>query len=93
MNAHNWRYAHSKSSDAKGWDSVFLPLSRTCTDESGTNRAAWGSSRDLDHIQVDIHLTFTLSYKLIEEFIISLDLPPPYPQLQTQRASAHEVLA
>ena len=64
MNAHNWRYAHSKSrsSEAKGWNSVFLPLSETCLDESGSKRGSWSSSRDLDSYQVFVFKCFQFMY-------------------------------
>lgn len=54
MNDHNWRYAHSKSqsSNSQGWGSVFLPLSDTCLDDSGSSRASWGSGHDIDSVQV-----------------------------------------
>ncbi|XP_054159027.1 alpha-(1,6)-fucosyltransferase-like [Oppia nitens] len=54
MNSQNWRYAQSKSkgSSNKGWDSVFLPLSQTCLDDSGSSRISWSSSSDLDIYQV-----------------------------------------
>ncbi|XP_016084563.1 alpha-(1,6)-fucosyltransferase-like [Sinocyclocheilus grahami] len=40
LESHNWRYA------PKGWETVFRPVSDTCTDRSGTTTGHW-SAEDL----------------------------------------------
>lgn len=39
LRSHNWRYAQ------KGWESVFMPLSETCTEDSGSSRAPWPGNK------------------------------------------------
>uniref|UniRef100_A0A672P418 Alpha-(1,6)-fucosyltransferase n=1 Tax=Sinocyclocheilus grahami TaxID=75366 RepID=A0A672P418_SINGR len=39
LESHNWRYA------PKGWETVFRPVSDTCTDRSGTTTGHWSGER------------------------------------------------
>lgn len=43
LDAHNWRYVDSKNRKSKssGWNLVFEPLSRTCTEDHGSDRSSW----------------------------------------------------
>lgn len=35
LRSHNWRYAQ------KGWESVFMPISDTCKDDTSSTRVPW----------------------------------------------------
>lgn len=39
LESHNWRYAPG------GWETVFLPISNTCTDRSGATAGHWSGRR------------------------------------------------
>ncbi|XP_013397056.1 alpha-(1,6)-fucosyltransferase isoform X2 [Lingula anatina] len=46
LNSKGWRYA------SDGWETVFRPLSNTCTDDSGSSRAKWGGTNHRNDTQV-----------------------------------------
>ncbi|GIY50593.1 alpha-(1,6)-fucosyltransferase [Caerostris extrusa] len=48
LRSHNWRYAQ------KGWESVFLPISETCKDDSGSPRAPWPATESAQVIDLPI---------------------------------------
>ncbi|GFU32721.1 alpha-(1,6)-fucosyltransferase [Nephila pilipes] len=48
LRSHNWRYA------SKGWESVFLPISDTCKDDSGSPRAPWPATESTQVIDLPI---------------------------------------
>lgn len=48
LRSHNWRYAQ------KGWESVFQPVSETCTDDSGVSRAPWPGLEDTQIVDLPI---------------------------------------
>ncbi|XP_054717100.1 alpha-(1,6)-fucosyltransferase-like [Uloborus diversus] len=48
LRSHNWRYAQ------KGWESVFLPLSETCTDDGGSTRGPWPATESTQVIDLPI---------------------------------------
>lgn len=45
LESHNWRYAPG------GWETVFLPISNTCTDRSGATAGHW-SGRCAHHTNI-----------------------------------------
>lgn len=48
LRSHNWRYAQ------KGWETVFLPLSETCLEDTGKTRSAWPGTDDTQIIDLPI---------------------------------------
>ncbi|KFM57890.1 Alpha-(1,6)-fucosyltransferase, partial [Stegodyphus mimosarum] len=48
LRSHNWRYAQ------KGWESVFLPISETCKDDSGSSRGPWPATESTQVIDLPI---------------------------------------
>ncbi|GFT42609.1 alpha-(1,6)-fucosyltransferase [Trichonephila clavipes] len=48
LRSHNWRYA------SKGWESVFLPISDTCKEDSGSPRAPWPATENTPVIDLPI---------------------------------------
>ncbi|XP_015906014.1 alpha-(1,6)-fucosyltransferase [Parasteatoda tepidariorum] len=48
LRSNNWRYA------SKGWESVFLPISDTCKDDSGSSRATWPGSDSTQVVDLPI---------------------------------------
>uniref|UniRef100_A0A3Q2CB70 Fucosyltransferase 8b (alpha (1,6) fucosyltransferase) n=1 Tax=Cyprinodon variegatus TaxID=28743 RepID=A0A3Q2CB70_CYPVA len=55
LESHNWRYAPG------GWETVFLPVSNTCTDRSGTSTGHWsGEANDKDVQVVELPIVDSL---------------------------------
>ncbi|XP_019723499.1 alpha-(1,6)-fucosyltransferase [Hippocampus comes] len=55
LESHNWRYAPS------GWESVFLPVSNSCTDRSGATTGHWsGEAHDKDVQVVELPIVDSL---------------------------------
>ncbi|ROL43023.1 Alpha-(1,6)-fucosyltransferase [Anabarilius grahami] len=55
LESHNWRYA------PKGWESVFRPVSDTCTDRSGATTGHWsGEDHDRDVQVVELPIVDSL---------------------------------
>lgn len=50
LESHNWRYATG------GWETVFRPVSETCTDRSGSSTGHWSGKKP---VQLIISLGFT----------------------------------
>ncbi|XP_013793921.1 alpha-(1,6)-fucosyltransferase-like isoform X2 [Limulus polyphemus] len=48
LKSKNWRYSR------QGWESVFKPVSDTCTDESGISRGSWSDSNDAQVVDLPI---------------------------------------
>ncbi|ESO93492.1 hypothetical protein LOTGIDRAFT_178508 [Lottia gigantea] len=46
LESKGWRYA------SQGWETVYLPLSNTCTDRSGSSIKHWGAPSVIENIQV-----------------------------------------
>ncbi|KAK6998879.1 alpha-(1 6)-fucosyltransferase-like isoform X2 [Biomphalaria glabrata] len=46
LESKGWRYS------PKGWETVFEPLSKTCTEDSSASRTHWGASSDMDKYDV-----------------------------------------
>uniref|UniRef100_A0A3Q3X5C2 Alpha-(1,6)-fucosyltransferase n=1 Tax=Mola mola TaxID=94237 RepID=A0A3Q3X5C2_MOLML len=55
LESHNWRYAPG------GWETVFLPVSNTCTDRSGASTGHWsGEAHDKDVQVVELPIVDSL---------------------------------
>ncbi|XP_029281696.1 alpha-(1,6)-fucosyltransferase [Cottoperca gobio] len=55
LESHNWRYAPG------GWETVFLPVSNTCTDRSGATTGHWsGEAHDKDVQVVELPIVDSL---------------------------------
>ncbi|XP_051500318.1 alpha-(1,6)-fucosyltransferase-like [Myxocyprinus asiaticus] len=55
LESHNWRYA------PKGWETVFRPVSDTCTDRSGATTGHWsGEAHDYDVQVVELPIVDSL---------------------------------
>ncbi|UYV70737.1 FUT8 [Cordylochernes scorpioides] len=50
LRSQNWRYAPG----GKGWESVFLPVSDTCTSDLGSSRASWPAKDDIQVVDLPI---------------------------------------
>ncbi len=48
LESHNWRYAPG------GWETVFLPVSNTCTDRSGATTGHWSGGDIHPHTQTSM---------------------------------------
>nr|CAG4641568.1 EOG090X03KK [Eurycercus lamellatus] len=48
MNSKKWRYHRG------GWEKIFLPLSETCTDPSGSDRSNWPGTNETQVIELPI---------------------------------------
>lgn len=45
LESQNWRYATG------GWETVFRPVSETCTDRTGVSTGHWSGKKPVQHVR------------------------------------------